>query len=33
LVTFIHPGGHGFPQEAAPLIVEFFKRHPRPKTE
>jgi polyhydroxybutyrate depolymerase len=28
LVTFIHPGGHGFPAEAPPLIVRFFKEHP-----
>lgn len=27
LVTYIHPGGHEFPQDALPLIVQFFKRH------
>lgn len=27
LVTYLHPGGHEFPQEALPLVVEFFKRH------
>jgi polyhydroxybutyrate depolymerase len=27
LVTYIHPGGHEFPKEALPMIVEFFKRH------
>lgn len=27
LVTYIHPGGHEFPQQALPLIVRFFKRH------
>lgn len=25
LVTYIHPGGHEFKREAAPLIVKFFK--------
>lgn len=32
VVTFVHPGGHAFPAEAAPLIVEFFKRHSRDKS-
>jgi hypothetical protein len=27
LVTYLHPGGHEFPQDALPLVVEFFKRH------
>ena len=27
-VTFIHPGGHGFPTEAPALVVKFFKEHP-----
>lgn len=27
LVTYIHPGGHRWPKEATPHIVEFFKRH------
>jgi len=27
-VTFIHPGGHGFPAEAPALMVKFFKEHP-----
>jgi len=26
-VQYVHPSGHGFPQEAAPLIVRFFKQH------
>lgn len=29
LVTYLHPGGHEFPQDALPLVVEFFKRHSR----
>jgi len=29
LVTYLHPGGHGFPQDALPMVVEFFKRHTR----
>jgi polyhydroxybutyrate depolymerase len=29
LVTYIHPGGHEFPDEAVPLVVEFFQRHKR----
>jgi polyhydroxybutyrate depolymerase len=29
VVTFIHKGGHGFPAEASPVIVEFFKRNVR----
>ena len=29
LVTYIHPGGHEFPTEALPLVVSFFKRHPK----
>lgn len=28
-VSFIHPGGHVFPRDAASLIVQFFKEHPR----
>ncbi|HJZ68129.1 MAG TPA: prolyl oligopeptidase family serine peptidase [Blastocatellia bacterium] len=27
LVTYIHPGGHMFPEQALPAIVSFFKRH------
>jgi polyhydroxybutyrate depolymerase len=27
VVTFIHPGGHEFPRDAAPLIVRFLKEH------
>src|SRR5262245_33476729 len=27
LVSYLHPGGHEFPQDALPLVVEFFKRH------
>ncbi|MDZ4756002.1 MAG: esterase [Phycisphaerae bacterium] len=26
-VRYVHSGGHGFPHEAAPLIVRFFKQH------
>jgi polyhydroxybutyrate depolymerase len=29
LVAYLHPGGHEFPQDALPLVVEFFKRHTR----
>lgn len=29
VVTFIHHGGHEFPAEARPLIVEFFQQHVR----
>jgi polyhydroxybutyrate depolymerase len=29
VATFIHPGGHEFPREAPPLIVRFFKEHPK----
>ena len=29
LVTYLHPGGHEFPQDALPLVMEFFKRHSR----
>jgi polyhydroxybutyrate depolymerase len=32
-VAFIHPGGHGFPAEAPPLIVRFFQEHPAQVTE
>lgn len=31
VVTFIHPGGHEFPKDSAPLIVKFFKEHPAQK--
>ena len=27
--TYIHPGGHEWPAEALPLIVQFFKSNPR----
>ncbi|MDP3069563.1 MAG: hypothetical protein Q8N18_04710 [Opitutaceae bacterium] len=30
LVTYIHPGGHGFPAAAPALIVTFFKQHAKP---
>jgi polyhydroxybutyrate depolymerase len=30
VVTFIHPGGHGFPPAASVRIVEFFKAEARP---
>jgi polyhydroxybutyrate depolymerase len=29
LVTYLHPGGHEFPQETLPLVIEFFKRNPK----
>jgi polyhydroxybutyrate depolymerase len=29
VMTFIHPGGHGYPPAASARIVEFFKAHPR----
>ncbi|MCI0389154.1 MAG: esterase [Acidobacteria bacterium] len=29
LVTYLHPGGHEFPQDALLVVVEFFKRHSR----
>jgi len=29
LMTYIHPGGHEFPQDALPMIVSFFQRHTR----
>jgi polyhydroxybutyrate depolymerase len=32
LATYLHPGGHEFPQAALPLVVEFFKRHALPTT-
>lgn len=30
LVTFIHPGGHKFPDDAPAVIVKFFQGHARP---
>jgi polyhydroxybutyrate depolymerase len=30
LVTYIHPGGHEFPEGAAARITQFFKEHARP---
>jgi polyhydroxybutyrate depolymerase len=29
LVTYMHPGGHEFPQDVLPLVVSFFQRHAR----
>ncbi len=29
LVTYLHPGGHEWPQEATPMVVKFFQRHVR----
>ncbi|MBI5691600.1 MAG: esterase [Verrucomicrobia bacterium] len=29
VVTLVHPGAHGFPADAPPLIVKFFKEHLR----
>jgi len=30
LATYIHPGGHAWPDGATPLVVQFFQRHARP---
>jgi polyhydroxybutyrate depolymerase len=30
LVTYIHHGGHTFPQDAVPVVVKFFKERPKP---
>ena len=30
VMTYIHPGGHQFPHEAAALVVKFFKEHALP---
>ncbi len=30
VVTYIHPGGHGFPQGAEAVIVKFFKEQAKP---
>ena len=30
VMTYIHPGGHQFPHEAAALVVKFFKEHEQP---
>jgi polyhydroxybutyrate depolymerase len=30
VVTYIHPGGHQFPQDVPPVIVKFFKAHSQP---
>ncbi len=30
VVTFLYPGGHGFPPEAARLAVRFFQEHRKP---
>lgn len=32
VVTCIHPGDHTFLKEAPPLIVKFFKEHPKPES-
>jgi polyhydroxybutyrate depolymerase len=29
LETYIHPGGHEFPEESVPYMVQFFQRHSR----
>jgi polyhydroxybutyrate depolymerase len=29
VVTYIHPGGHQFPEEALPMVVSFFQRNVR----
>lgn len=31
-ISFIHPGGHRYPEEAPTLIVRFFKEYRRPNT-
>jgi polyhydroxybutyrate depolymerase len=33
VVEYVHPGGHEFPADAAPLIVKFFKEHPGKERE
>ncbi len=30
VATYIHPGGHRFPNDAIPVIVAFFKQYARP---
>ncbi len=30
VVTYIHSGGHQFPQDVPPIIVKFFKENPKP---
>jgi len=30
VVAYFHPGGHTVPKDAIPLIVQFFKEHPKP---
>jgi polyhydroxybutyrate depolymerase len=30
VVTFVHPGGHSFPEQAPSVIVKFFQQHPKP---
>ena len=30
VVTYIHSGGHGLPEEVPPVIAKFFKEHARP---
>lgn len=30
LATYVHPGGHAWPDAATPLVVQFFQRHARP---
>ena len=29
MVAYIFPGGHAFPDDAAGLVVRFFKEHPK----
>ncbi len=30
VVTYVHSGGHQFPQDVPPIIVKFFKENPKP---
>jgi polyhydroxybutyrate depolymerase len=32
VVALIHPGMHALPNSALPIIVKFFKEHPKPST-
>jgi hypothetical protein len=29
-MTYIHPGGHEFPQDSPAIMVKFFKEHAKP---
>jgi polyhydroxybutyrate depolymerase len=32
VMTWIHPGGHTYPDETSPRIARFFREHPGPRT-